>query len=77
MFDCSNYQSSTAIALDWRSTPVPRTLEHSKLSKANLVLSNLDNPNKLARPDKIKNKLLDRHYWHDFWEHFILYISII
>ena len=39
-----NKPISTAIALDRRSTPVPRTLEDSKLSKANLVLSNLDKP---------------------------------
>ena len=72
-----NNPVSTAIALDRRSTPVLRTLEDSKLSKATLEDPTLDKPNKLARPDKIKIKLLDKHCWHDSWEHFILYISII
>ena len=40
--------------LDRCATGVPHILEDSKLSKANLALSNLDNPNKLTRPEKIK-----------------------
>ena len=36
-----NNPVSTAIALDRRSTPVPRTLEDPKISKAKLALSNL------------------------------------
>ena len=41
-----------ATVLDRRSTPVLRTLEDAKISKANLDLSNLDNPN--IPTDRIK-----------------------
>ena len=37
----TNYLVSTAIPFDRRSTPVLRTLEDAKISKANLALSNL------------------------------------
>ena len=35
---------STAVALDHRSTPVPRTSGDSKLSQSTLYDPNLDNP---------------------------------
>lgn len=72
-----NNPVSTAIALDRRSTPVLHTSGDSKLSQATSGDSNLDNPNRPTDWTKIKNKLLDSYSWHDSWECFILYISII
>ena len=53
------YLVSTALVLDRCATGVLHTLEDPKISKATLVFPTLDNPYKLVRPDKIKNKLLD------------------
>lgn len=60
--------------LDRCATGVLHTLEDPKISKAKLDDPNLENPNKLTRPDKIKNKLLDKQTWHDSCECFILHI---